>query len=87
MNKGQLIDAIAAESGLSKEKSRKALNALIKIGGENLGKGERIIVNKYGSLSTKMRSARKGTNPNTGEPIIINSKKVIFFRANCPPPR
>lgn len=86
MNKTQLIDAIALETGFSKDKSRKALNALIKVGVENLAQGERIIINNVGSFSIIHRAPRVGRNPRTGLQFIIEPKKVVRFRPNCPPP-
>ena len=79
MNKAELVDAIASESKLTKVDSKKALNALIKVSGEALGKGERIALVGFGSFSVAERSARTGRNPQTGKEIKIPAKKVVKF--------
>ena len=80
MNKGQLIDAIAKGSGLSKASSEKALNATLNAISKALKKGERVGLVGYGSWSVVQRAARKGKNPQTGAVINIPAKKVVKFK-------
>lgn len=80
MNKAELIDAIAAESGLTKADSKRALDALIKSAGETLKKGENITLVGFGSFSIAQRSARTGRNPQTGKEIKIAAKKTVKFK-------
>jgi len=81
MNKAQLIDAIAAESELSKTDSKKALDAFVKAVSEALKKDDKIALVGFGSFSTSTRSARTGRNPQTGKEIKIAAKKVVRFKA------
>ncbi|URW80871.1 HU family DNA-binding protein [Xiashengella succiniciproducens] len=81
MNKAQLIDAIAAESGLTKADSKKALDAFLKVTSEGLKKGDRITLVGFGSFLVSERSARTGRNPQTGKEIRIPAKKVVKFKA------
>lgn len=80
MNKQELIDAIAAESNLSKKASKDALEAFVKTLSEALKKGENIGLTDFGSFSVTNRSARTGRNPQTGKPLDIAAKKVVKFR-------
>lgn len=80
MNKGQLIDAIAKGSGISKAASEKALNATLDAISKALKKGERVGLVGYGSWSVVQRAARKGKNPQTGAVINIPAKKVVKFK-------
>ena len=79
MNKGELIDAIAAESELTKKDSKEALEAIIKVTGEALKKGEKIALVGFGSFSVVTRAARTGKNPSTGATLQIPEKKAIKF--------
>ncbi len=81
MNKAQLIDAIAADSGLTKADAKKALDAFLKVTGEALQSGDRVSLVGFGSFSVSERSARMGRNPQTGKEISIPAKKVIKFKA------
>jgi len=79
MNKQELIDAIVAESELSKKDAKSALEALVKTFGVALKKGEKITLVGFGSLSLVARTARTGRNPQTGKEIQIAAKKTIKF--------
>jgi len=81
MNKAQLIEAIAGESGLTKADAKKALDGFIKVTGDALKKGDRIALVGFGSFSVSERRARTGRNPQTGKEIQIPAKKVVKFKA------
>lgn len=81
MNKAQLIDAIAADAGLTKVDAKKALDSFVKVTGEQLKQGDRIALIGFGSFSVSERPARQGRNPQTGAKIKIAKKKVVKFKA------
>ena len=81
MNKANLIDAIAAESKLTKTDSKKALDAYIKATTGALKTGGRVALVGFGSFTVVNRNARTGRNPQTGKPIKIKAKKVVKFKA------
>jgi DNA-binding protein HU-beta len=83
MNKTQLIDAMAAKSGLSKADSKKALEAFVGATTDSLKGGEKVALVGFGSFSVAERSARTGRNPKTGEAIQIAAKKVVKFKAGA----
>ncbi len=81
MNKAQLIDAIASDSGLTKADAKKALDAFINVTGGALKGGDRVALVGFGSFGVTERSARIGRNPQTGAEIRISAKKVVKFKA------
>ena len=81
MNKAQLIDAIAGESGLTKADAKKALDAFVKVTGSALKGGDRVALVGFGSFGVSARSQRTGRNPQTGKEILIPAKKVVKFKA------
>lgn len=83
MNKAELIESIAAEAGLSKADSKKALDAFITATTKSLKKGDRVALVGFGSWSVSKRSARTGRNPQTGKEIKIPAKKVVKFKAGA----
>ncbi|WP_106827938.1 HU family DNA-binding protein [Parabacteroides pacaensis] len=80
MNKTQLVDAMAAKSGLSKTDVAKALNAFTECVGEATKAGDSVALVGFGSFSVAQRSARQGINPRTKETIEIPAKKVVKFK-------
>ncbi|HBW85294.1 MAG TPA: DNA-binding protein [Crocinitomicaceae bacterium] len=81
MNKAELIDAIAAESGLSKADSKRALDAFVGATTSALKKGDKISLVGFGSFDITKRQARNGRNPKTGAVIKIAAKKSVRFKA------
>ncbi len=80
MNKAELIDAMAAESGLTKADAKKALDAFIKTTTDALASGDRVALVGFGSFSVSTRAARTGRNPQTGQELKIVAKKVVKFK-------
>ena len=81
MNKGELIDAIAAHSKLTKADAGRALEATLETFEKQLKKGDRISLVGFGSFSISKRAAHMGRNPQTGKEIKIAAKKVVKFKA------
>ncbi len=81
MNKGELIDAIAAESEISKTDAKKALDGFINVTSKALKKGDKITLVGFGTFSVTKRAARTGRNPQTGKEIKIAAKNVAKFKA------
>ena len=81
MNKTELIEGIATESGLSKADAKRALEGFQATTTKALKKGDRISLIGFGSFSISKRAARDGRNPQTGKTIKIAAKNVVKFKA------
>ena len=81
MNKGELIDAVAASAGLSRADATKAVDAVLDNVTRTLAGGDTVSLVGFGTFSVKSRAARTGRNPRTGEPIQIAASKVPGFKA------
>ncbi len=81
MNKTQLVEAIALETGLSKVAVRKSVDAMVDIVVRTLKENERVTISGFGSFNVIQRSVRMGRNPRSGAPVRIAPKKVIRFRS------
>lgn len=83
MNKTELIDAIAADAGITKAAAKLALESFLKNVEGTLAKGDRISLVGFGSWSISERAEREGRNPQTGQTIKIAAKKVVKFKAGA----
>lgn len=81
MNKTDLVNSIAAKTGLSKKNSEAALNAVISSIEEALEKGEKVVLVGFGTFEVRQRAERKGRNPQTKEEIVIPASKAPVFKA------
>ena len=83
MNKADLISAVAAESGLSKADAKKAVEAFVETVSSELKEGGKVALLGFGSFSVAEKSARKGVNPKTKQPIEIPARKSVKFKAGA----
>jgi len=81
MNKGDLIEAVAGSTDLSKADSGRAVDAVIEAITKALKKGGTVSLVGFGTFTVKKRAARQGRNPRTGEAIQIKASKVPGFKA------
>ena len=83
MNKTELIDKIAASTGITKDQAKAALNATTNALKDALIAGDKIQLVGFGTFSVNERPAREGINPATKEKIQIAAKKVAKFKAGA----
>lgn len=81
MNKSDLIDAMAADAGITKAAAKKALDSFTNNVTSTLKKGEKVALVGFGTFSTSDRKAREGHNPQTKQKIKIPAKTVAKFKA------
>jgi DNA-binding protein HU-beta len=79
MNKAQLVEAVAKDSGLSKADSARALDSLVVTVTKALKKGDAVAITGFGKWSVSRRGARTGRNPQTGEKVKIRASKAAKF--------
>ena len=80
MSKKDLIDAVAAEVELTKEKAGAAIDAALKHIQATLQKGEEVRLPGFGAFKVGKRAARKARNPQTGKEIEIKASVVPKFQ-------
>lgn len=79
MNKGDLVEKIAAAHGISKTAALGAIDTFIDSATSALKKGSRVTLVGFGTFSVGQRKARNGRNPQTGSAIKIPAKRVVKF--------
>ena len=79
--KGDVINSIAEEAGISKKEAAAAFDAFVSYISESCQRGERCSVPGLGSFSITSRKAREGRNPRTNEKITIPASKNVRFKA------
>ena len=80
MNKGDLVEKIAAAHGVSKTAAGGAIDTIIDSVTSALKKGDdRVTLVGFGTFSVSQRKARNGRNPQTGGVIKIAARRVAKF--------
>jgi integration host factor subunit alpha len=73
LNKTDIVRGVREKVHLKKQK-------IFEIIKNTLEKGENVRIPGFGSFQVKFKWARKGRNPQTGEKMILNSRRIITFR-------
>ena len=81
MSKNEVIEIIAAKTGLTKADAGRALDAALEAITEGLKEEGKVTFVGFGTFSAKERAAREGINPLTKEAIKIPAKTVASFKA------
>lgn len=80
MNKAELIEAIANETGIAKKDVDAALKSFINVVSDTLQKKDKVQLIGFGTFEVKERAARTGRNPQTGAAIKIAASKAPVFK-------
>lgn len=80
MNKAELINAIANETGLSKKDTEATINSFVNVVSNALEKKDSVQLIGFGTFETRYRAARTGRNPQTGEELKIAASTTAAFK-------
>ena len=81
MKKAELIEQMAADTGISKAAAGAALESLMDGVLKALKKKDgKVTLTGLGTFSKSRRKARQGRNPRTGEAIKIKAHNVVKFK-------
>ena len=80
MTKADLTERIHSTLGLSKKDSLEMLEAVFSIMKSTLESGEHLKISGFGTFEIKQKKDRRGRNPQTGETITIEARKVLSFK-------
>ncbi|MEH2195497.1 MAG: HU family DNA-binding protein [Nostoc sp.] len=81
MNKGELVDAVAAKTNITKKQADEVISAFLSVVTEAVANGDKVTLIGFGSFERRDRSQREGRNPKTNEPMTIPATKVPAFSA------
>ena len=79
MNKADLVDRVAAATGISKTQAAAAIETFISSVSSSLKKSERVTLVGFGTFGISQHKARNGRNPQTGALIKIAARRVAKF--------
>tara|TARA_B100001123_G_C14704595_1_gene786736 strand:- start:247 stop:525 length:279 start_codon:yes stop_codon:yes gene_type:complete len=81
MTKSQLIEAVAARAGISRDRSAVVVNAVFGSMINSMKDGRRIEIRNFGNFTVKKYEGYCGRNPRTGTQVEVAPKALPFFKA------
>ncbi len=86
MNKSELIDEVAARTGMSKKGVGEVVDGILEVVTETLATGQyggNVALVGFGTLSVNDRPERMGRNPQTGKSVKIEASRAVKFSAGA----
>jgi len=83
MNRGQLIDAVAAATGLPRAQVEATLSATLAQVRGAVASGDRVQLPGFGTFERRERGARTAHNPSTGAPLQLAATRAVGFKVGA----
>jgi len=80
MTKADIVERVAEKCGISKKDSIDMVESVFNVLKSTLENGEDIKISGFGKFEVKKKHERKGRNPQTGESIIIDARRILSFK-------
>lgn len=82
LTKAHIVERLFAGNLFTKGESAHVIEALFEIIKRSLESGEDILITGFGKFSVQKKHERRGRNPQSGEPLILASRKVVAFKCS-----
>ena len=82
LTKEDLVDSIHNHLDLTKRQSNEVFESLFEIMKRTLGNGEDVLISGFGKFCVKDKNERRGRNPQTGDDMMLGSRRVLIFKCS-----
>ncbi len=80
MTKADLVDKVYERIGFSKKEAADLVESVFDIIKKQILKGEKIKISGFGNFTVRKKNERVGRNPQTGEKLTIEARRVLTFK-------
>ena len=79
--KENLIEAIV-QTGITKREATQMVESLLETIKQTLEDGEDVLISGFGKFCVKEKKERRGRNPQTGQDLMLDAKRVVTFKGS-----
>ncbi|PID75623.1 MAG: integration host factor subunit alpha [Deltaproteobacteria bacterium] len=81
LTKADLIQKVYKNhQNLTKAQATESVEAILRIAKESLIGGSDLLLSGFGKFNVKDKNSRRGRNPQTGEELTLEARRVITFK-------
>ena len=80
MTKIDITESIREKFGIPKKDCVQIVESIFEIIKDDLTSGNDVMISGFGKWTVNAKKARKGRNPQTGEVLMIDARKVVTFK-------
>ncbi len=82
LTKDHIINTIHDQLDLTKSRSAQLVESILEIMKTTLENGEDMLISGFGKFCVKDKRERRGRNPQTGEDLMLGSRRVVIFKCS-----
>jgi len=80
MTKADIFEKVQEGISMTRKESAEMVEAVFSIMKNTLETGENLKISGFGSFIVKKKADRRGRNPQTGESITIEARRILTFK-------
>jgi integration host factor subunit alpha len=82
LTKNDIIESIYEQLEIPRKDCVRIVDSFFDLIKDDLGKGNDVMISGFGKWSVKAKKKRKGRNPQTGEDLTIDARRVVTFKSS-----
>ena len=83
VTKAEIVERVSEKTGLSKKETQDLVESVFSLLKSTVENGEDLKISGFGKFEVKQKNDRKGRNPQTGEAIIIEARRILSFKPSA----
>jgi integration host factor subunit alpha len=80
LTKAQIVENLFAKNLFTKGEASHIIETLFELMKQSLEAGEDVLISGFGKFCVRDKSGRRGRNPQTGEALMLESRRVVTFK-------
>jgi integration host factor subunit alpha len=82
LTKAHIVENLFGKNLFTKTESAQIIETLFELLKQSLENGDDVLISGFGKFCVRAKHQRRGRNPQTGEPVILESRKVVTFKCS-----
>ena len=82
LTKDHIVSSIANHLGVTKFDSTHLVESVLETVKTSLSNGEDVLISGFGKFIVRKKEARRGRNPQTGQDLTLDPRRVITFKCS-----
>ena len=83
VTKANIVKSIYNHCGCSKTQSNALMESILETIKMTLESGEDVLISGFGKFCVKEKKERRGRNPQTGDYLMLGSRRVVIFQCSA----
>ena len=82
ITKQKLTESVFEQCGIRKREAVRTVEALMDLIKSALESGEDVLISGFGKFCVREKSSRSGRNPQTGEALTLDVRRIVTFKSS-----